>query len=67
MDRAIRELVALGAPLPEAVAAATAPARACSAATISAALEPGARADVVVLDDDLHVRRTLVGGVQITP
>ena len=67
MDRAIRELVALGASLPEAVAAATtAPARLLGRDDLGA-LAPGARADVVVLDDDLHVRRTLVGGVQITP
>jgi N-acetylglucosamine-6-phosphate deacetylase len=67
MDRAIRELVALGASLPEAVAAATiAPARLLGRDDLGV-LAPGARADVVVLDDDLHVRRTLVDGVQITP
>jgi N-acetylglucosamine-6-phosphate deacetylase len=67
MDRAIRELVALGASVPEAVAAATtAPARLLGRADLGV-LAPGARADVVVLDDDLHVVRTLVAGVQFTP
>lgn len=67
MDRAIRELVALGASLPEAVAAATtAPARLLGRDDLGT-IAPGARADVVVLDGDLHVVRTLVGGVEITP
>ncbi len=66
MDRAIRELVALGASLPEAVAAATtAPARLVGRDDLGV-LAPGARADLVVLDDDLHVVRTIVDGVEIT-
>jgi N-acetylglucosamine-6-phosphate deacetylase len=64
MDRAIRELVALGAPLPAAVAAATlAPARLLGRADLGR-LEPGLPADVAVLDDNLHVTSTLVGGAQ---
>ncbi len=64
MDRAVRELVALGAGLADAVAAATlAPARLLRRADLGR-LEPGARADVVVLDDDLHVTRTLVSGLE---
>ncbi len=65
MDRAIRELVALGASVPEAVGAATtAPARLLRRDDLGV-LAPGARADVVVLDDDLHVRRTLVAGTEV--
>jgi N-acetylglucosamine-6-phosphate deacetylase len=67
MDRAVRELVALGASIPEAVAAATiAPARLLGRDDLGV-LAPGARADVAVLDDDLHVVRTLAAGRQITP
>jgi N-acetylglucosamine-6-phosphate deacetylase len=64
MDRAVRELVALGAPLPDAIAAATlTPARLLGRDDLGR-LEPGLPADVVVLDDTLHVVRTLVGGVE---
>jgi N-acetylglucosamine-6-phosphate deacetylase len=66
MDRAVRELVALGAPLPEAIAAATlAPARLLGRADLGR-LEPGLPADVVVLDDDLQVVRTLGAGAEIS-
>jgi N-acetylglucosamine-6-phosphate deacetylase len=64
MDRAVRELVALGAPVPEAVAAATtAPARLLGRDDLGR-LEPGLHADVVVLADDLSVVRTLVAGAE---
>jgi N-acetylglucosamine-6-phosphate deacetylase len=64
MDRAVRELVALGAPVADAIAAATlAPARLLGRDDLGR-LEPGLPADVAVLDDDLQVVRTLVGGVQ---
>src|SRR6185295_12954937 len=63
MDRAVRELVALGAPLSEAVAAATlAPARLLGRDDLGR-LEPGLPADVAVLDDNLRVVRTLVAGI----
>jgi N-acetylglucosamine-6-phosphate deacetylase len=66
MDRAVRELTALGASLPEAIGAATtAPARLLGRDDLGT-LTPGARADVVVLDDDLHVVRTIVDGIEIT-
>ena len=62
MDRALRELVRLGATLEQAVDAATrAPARAARRADIGS-IAPGAAADVVVLGDSLEVRRVLVGG-----
>jgi N-acetylglucosamine-6-phosphate deacetylase len=62
MDRAVRELVALGASVPEAVGAATlAPARLLGRRDLGR-LEPGLPADITVLDDTLRVTRTLVGG-----
>jgi N-acetylglucosamine-6-phosphate deacetylase len=64
MDRAIRELAALGASVAEAVHAATiAPARLLGRPGLGT-LTPGGVADVVVLDDSLHVLRTLVDGVE---
>lgn len=63
MDAAVRNLVALGVPAVDALLAATrAPARLIGREELGA-LEPGALADVVVLDDDLTVRATLVAGV----
>jgi N-acetylglucosamine-6-phosphate deacetylase len=60
MDAAVRHLVQLGAePVAALRAAAEVPARLLGR---PATLRPGAPADVVVLDDDLAVRRTLVGG-----
>jgi N-acetylglucosamine-6-phosphate deacetylase len=62
MDGAVRGLVALGASEPAALLAATrAPARLLARPSLGR-LEPGAPADVVVLDDRLEVRTTLVGG-----
>lgn len=57
----IRALHALGAPLADAVAAATAvPARVSG--RVPGTLRPGEPADVVVLDDRLELRAVLVGG-----
>jgi N-acetylglucosamine-6-phosphate deacetylase len=65
MDRAVRELVALGASVPEAIAAATtAPARLLARDDLDV-LAPGGPADVAVLDDNLHVVRTLVAGAEL--
>ena len=50
MDESVRRVHALGVPLEEALAAASA----------NGSLAPGSRADVVVLDDRLEVRRVLV-------
>jgi N-acetylglucosamine-6-phosphate deacetylase len=62
MDRAVRNLCALGATLPEAVhAAARAPALLAGRPDLGL-LAPGAPADVVVLDETLAVRRTLTSG-----
>jgi N-acetylglucosamine-6-phosphate deacetylase len=59
----VRRLHALGAPLDEAVAAATAvPARLLGLADVGR-LAPALPADVVVLSDELEVERVLVGGV----
>jgi N-acetylglucosamine-6-phosphate deacetylase len=64
MIEAIRNLHALGVPLAEALDAATAvPARVVGAAV--GTLEPGAIADVVVVDDNLEIERVLVGGEEL--
>jgi N-acetylglucosamine-6-phosphate deacetylase len=58
----VRNLVALGAPVDAALGAATeVPARIAGRPDL-AQLQPGARADVVVLDDNLEIVRVLVGG-----
>jgi N-acetylglucosamine-6-phosphate deacetylase len=62
MDAAVRNLAALGASELEALLAATrAPARLLARPGLGV-LAPGAPADVVVLDDRLEVRATLVAG-----
>jgi N-acetylglucosamine-6-phosphate deacetylase len=62
MIEAVRNLHALGAPLVEAVAAATAvPARVLGE-TYLGRLDVGLRADLVVLDDNLEIERVCVGG-----
>jgi N-acetylglucosamine-6-phosphate deacetylase len=64
MDRCVRGLVALGATTAEAVHAATAaPARLLGRSDLGR-LEPGTTADIAVLDDELRVTRTLVGGTE---
>lgn len=66
LDECVRTLVACGAPVELALhAAATAPARLAGRADLGR-LAVGAPADVVVLDDDLRVVRTLVGGVAVS-
>jgi N-acetylglucosamine-6-phosphate deacetylase len=65
MDRAVRNLVAgAGVTFPEAVrAASTTPARAAGCAADGlGSLAPGAPADLVVLEPDLSVAATIVGG-----
>jgi N-acetylglucosamine-6-phosphate deacetylase len=58
---AVRRLVRLGVPLVEAVDAGTrVPARVLARADVGT-LEPGARADIVVLGDDLQVERVVRG------
>jgi N-acetylglucosamine-6-phosphate deacetylase len=64
MLEAVRNLHALGAPLPAAVAAASAvPARVAGSGL--GRLEPGAAADVLVLDDRLELRSVFVGGKEL--
>jgi N-acetylglucosamine-6-phosphate deacetylase len=58
----VRNLVALGAPLESALAAASeVPARIAGRPDLGT-LEPGSVADVVVLDDRLEIVRVLVDG-----
>jgi N-acetylglucosamine-6-phosphate deacetylase len=64
LDQSVRNLVALDVPVTAAlVAASSTPAQVARRADLGR-LEPGAAADVVVLDGDLGVRRTLVAGVE---
>ncbi|MGA8524310.1 MAG: N-acetylglucosamine-6-phosphate deacetylase [Candidatus Dormiibacterota bacterium] len=65
MDQAVRNLVSLGTSVEFALAAASRnPARLLRRADLGE-LEAGRPADIVVLDDRLEVRRTLVGGAQV--
>jgi N-acetylglucosamine-6-phosphate deacetylase len=62
MDAALRRTVGAGVPLVDACRmAATTPARVLGLAD-AGALSPGLRADLVVLDDDLRVRRVMRAG-----
>jgi N-acetylglucosamine-6-phosphate deacetylase len=64
MIQAVRNLHALGAPLVDAVAAATSvPARAARRSGLGV-LRPGGDADVVVLDDRLEIRMVLRAGLE---
>ena len=64
MDQAVRNLVDSGAPLERALAAAAAaPARLLGRRDLGA-IAPGAPAHLVVLDEELRVTRTLVGGAE---
>ncbi|MBX5470688.1 MAG: N-acetylglucosamine-6-phosphate deacetylase [Thermoleophilaceae bacterium] len=65
IDAAVRRLVDAGAPLAEAVRAASGtPARLLRRADLGV-LRPGMPANVAVLDEDLRVLRTLVRGVEV--
>jgi N-acetylglucosamine-6-phosphate deacetylase len=65
MPAAVRNAHALGVPLPAALAAATeAPARMARRPDLGR-IEPGARADLVVLDDALQLKRVLLGGDEV--
>jgi N-acetylglucosamine-6-phosphate deacetylase len=64
LDASVRRLVEGGAPLRDAIHAATrAPARLAGRPDLGT-LAPGAPADVAVLDDGLRITRTLVGGIE---
>jgi N-acetylglucosamine-6-phosphate deacetylase len=62
MIDAVRNLVALGAPVEAALSAASAVPARIAGRTDLGTLEPGSPADVVVLDDSLEITRVLVGG-----
>ncbi|HVL99605.1 MAG TPA: N-acetylglucosamine-6-phosphate deacetylase [Egibacteraceae bacterium] len=62
MDAAVRNLVALGATIVEAVEAATRVPAGLVGRPELGTLRPGTPADLVVLDDDLLVQRTVVRG-----
>jgi N-acetylglucosamine-6-phosphate deacetylase len=63
LDQAVRQLAAFsGCPTAEAVHAATAAPAAVLGDATRGHLEPGARADLVVLTEDLHLVSTYVGG-----
>lgn len=65
MDRAVRNLVELGVPLADAIhATTTVPARLLGRAELGT-LRVSTPADVTVLDDDLHVVRTIVDGREV--
>jgi N-acetylglucosamine-6-phosphate deacetylase len=64
LDQAVRNIAEFTiAPLPEAIQMATlTPARSIGVANRKGSLEPGKDADIVILDDDLSVLKTMVGG-----
>jgi N-acetylglucosamine-6-phosphate deacetylase len=65
MDAAVRNLVALGVDVPDAVGAATSvPARVAGRSDLGV-VEPGSRADIAVWDDRLEVVRTIASGREI--
>ncbi len=62
MPQAVRNLVEIGVPLEQALAAASAvPARVLGRIDVGR-LVPGSAADIVVFDDGLEVVQTIVGG-----
>lgn len=66
MDQAVRNVVDLGVPFDQALAAATAaPARLLGRPELGT-LRPGTVADLVVVDDDLAVVRTFRGGADLS-
>jgi N-acetylglucosamine-6-phosphate deacetylase len=65
LDRALRNLVEAGAPLPEAVGAATRNPLALLGVTDRGRLVAGQRADLVELAEDLTVRRVMRGGTWV--
>ena len=65
LDTAVRNLVESGVPLPAASAAASRNPLAMLGVTDRGRLAVGQRADLVELDEDLHVRRVMRGGTWV--
>lgn len=67
LDQALRNVVALGTPLQDAIQMLTLnPARELGLDSAKGALVPGADADLIVIDPKLHVSRVMVGGVWLS-
>ena len=64
MDQAVRNMMTLGFEPSRAIAAATSAPAALMRRGDLGRLEPGATADMCILDDTFHVSRTLVGGAE---
>ena len=62
LDTAVRNVCTLGIDVAEALTAVTATPASLVGRSDLGRLHPGGRADLVVLEDDLHVRETWVGG-----
>lgn len=67
LDAAVRNAVGLGLDLAEVLTAVTATPASLLGRTDIGRLHPGARADLVVLEETLTVRETWVGGVPVEP
>ena len=68
LDRALRNIVALGVPLPAAVRMLTRnPATVLGLEFKKGALRKGADADIVLLDESLHVRQVWTQGIPLQP
>jgi len=65
LDRAVRNMVSLGVPLPQALAMATVVPAAAVGARELGSLEPGRRADFLVLDRELNIQRVYIGGERV--
>jgi N-acetylglucosamine-6-phosphate deacetylase len=65
MDAAFRSLIDKGLSIVEAARATSSNPAALSGLEELGALHPGNPADIVVLDDDFRVIRTVVGGVEV--
>ena len=69
MDHMVRHMFSVtSATLPEVVRMASlTPAERTGIATETGSIEVGKRADLVILDTELHVRQVVAGGTTITP
>lgn len=67
LDQALRNIVALGTPLRDAIQMLTLnPACELGLQTVKGALVPGADADLLLLDPKLNISRVMVGGVWLS-